>query len=243
MYCNKKYIFNELLSTSSLVLLSVQLLYGDLWPRNTQSTQSRGLSSENQSLSRLLLAVVMLLHKSFPEATLSLLILGRVGVGSDDPCQDVELLLTLQEFHSGKRCLEDKELCLCVWWWLGGLGLSLGKGSSGCVDLECWVCVWVLFGFVMECLSSSSCSLAKVSAAVSSSLSSHSRLTVSSRKDFYMAKRGGKKWRDRMRQYYYIISLTDQYNPNTPKLDNISLSNSPQGDHGWSKPPVTWQFL
>ncbi len=169
------------------MLLWVQL-YGDLWPGNTQSTQSRGLSSENQSLFRLPLAVVMLLHKSLTEVTLSLLILGRV-VGSDDPCQDVELLLTLQEFHM------DKELCLCVWGWLGGLGLSLGRGSSGCVtvDLESWACVRVLFGLVMECLHSSSCSLARVSAAVSSSLSSHSRLTVSSRKDFYMAKRERKK--------------------------------------------------
>lgn len=146
------------------------------------STQSRRLSRENQSSSCLLLSVTMPL---LTEATLSLLILGRAGGARDDPCQDAVLLPTLAGRHSDKRRLllwVDEVPGLCVWGW-ERLGLSLGRGRSEfvTVDLGIRVCVWASCGFWVVCLS---CSLACVSAAVSSSLSSHSRLTVSSRKDF-----------------------------------------------------------
>lgn len=155
----------------------------DVTPRSILSTQSRGLSRENQSLSCLLLTVTMLFHKLFTEATLSLLILGRVGANRDDPCPDVVLPPTLAGCQSDKRCLllwVDEVQLLRVWGW-ERVGLSLGTGRSEfvAVDLKSRVCVSC--GFWVSCLS---CSLASVSAAVSSSLSSHSRLTVSSRKDF-----------------------------------------------------------
>lgn len=67
----------------------------------------------------------------------------------------------------------------------------------------------------------------------------HSCLTVSSRMDFYMPKRGKKNKKRWMEQNKTTILHNSFHRPIQPYSPKLDISNSPLGDHGWAKPPVT----